>query len=63
VVKNVVVIMTRIEMKSVKVQPRRAGGFMVTLPAAIARMLGIEDSEELKVFVDIENKEIIYRLT
>lgn len=54
--------MPRIEMKSVKVQPRRAGGYMVTLPAAIAQMLGIKDSEELKVYVDIDNKEIIYKL-
>jgi len=53
--------MARIEMASVKVQPRKAGGFMVTLPIAIAKALGIKDNETLTVFMDIEEKEIIYR--
>jgi len=53
--------MVRIEMGTVKVQPRKAGGFMVTLPAAVAKFIGIKNSEELRVFVDVENNEVIYK--
>ena len=49
-------------MGTVKIQPRKAGGFMITLPMAVAKGLKIENSEILKVFVDFEEKEIIYKL-
>jgi len=62
VVRILVIIMVRIEMGDVKIQPRKAGGFMVTLPIAIAKALQIKDGETLKVFMDIEQNEIIYRL-
>jgi len=35
---------------------------MITLPVAVAKFLRIEGSESLKVFIDIENREIVYKL-
>lgn len=57
-----VVSMVKVEMGTVKVQPRKAGGYMITLPVAIAKGLKINDSEILNVFVDFEEKEIIYKI-
>jgi hypothetical protein len=54
--------MVRVEMGTVKVQPRKAGGFMITLPSAVAKFLKIRNSETLKVLIDVEAKEIIYKL-
>lgn len=54
--------MVRVEMSTVKVQPRKAGGFMVTIPVAVTKLIGIKDSEILNVFVDIDKREIIYKL-
>lgn len=49
-------------VKTVKIQPRRTTGFMVTLPISMVRGLGLEDNEQLDVFVDYEKKEVIYKL-
>jgi hypothetical protein len=51
------------EMAFVKVQPRKAGNFMVTIPKDAAKALGIIDNERLKVLIDVEKKRIIYELT
>lgn len=53
--------MVRVSMGTVKTQPRKAGGFMVTLPLAVAKMMQIEDSEELSVFFDAEKGEVTYK--
>jgi hypothetical protein len=53
---------TETEIDFVKVQPRRGGSFMVTIPIDGARMLGIEGHERLKVLIDRERKRIIYQL-
>ena len=50
------------EMAFVKVQPRKAGSFMVTIPRDAVRELGIVDNERLKVLVDVEMKRIVYQL-
>ena len=50
------------EIAFVKVQPRKAGSFMVTIPKDAARELGINDKERLKVLIDIEKRRIIYQL-
>ena len=54
--------MVKVEMGEVKVQARPAGGFMVTLPVAIAKILQINGGEKLKVFFDVEQKEIVYKV-
>jgi hypothetical protein len=40
----------------VKVQPRIAGDFMVTLPADVAAALKLKDNERVKVLFDREKK-------
>lgn len=51
------------EIAFVKVQPRKAGNFMVTIPKEVVHKLGIFDNERLKVLVDVERKRIIYQLS
>ncbi len=51
------------EIAFVKVQPRKSGSFMVTIPSDAAKILGIKDNERLKVLVDPENKRLIYQLS
>ncbi len=41
----------------VKVQPRKAGNFMVTLPAEVAGALKLKDNERVKVLFDHEKRE------
>jgi hypothetical protein len=55
--------MVRVQAGTVKLQPRKAGGFMLTLPISIARGLSLNDNVKLKVFVDYEEREIVYKLT
>lgn len=54
--------MTEQEIDFVKIQPRKGGSFMVTIPIDGARMLNIKGHERFKVFIDIERKRIIYQL-
>ena len=57
-----VALMVEVEIKSMKVQPRKAGGFMITIPKTATDILQIKDSEVMKVFVDIDRKRVIYEL-
>jgi hypothetical protein len=49
------------EVAFVKVQPRKAGNFMMTLPADIAVTLKLKDNERVKVLFDRERKRVIYQ--
>ena len=49
------------EIAFVKVQPRKAGNFMITLPAEIAVKLKLRDNERVKVLFDHEKKRVIYQ--
>ena len=49
------------EIAFVKVQPRQAGNFMVTLPAEIATALKLKDNERVKVLFDRDKKRVIYQ--
>jgi len=49
------------EIAFVKVQPRKAGNFMVTLPAELAIALKLKDNERVKVLFDRERKRVIYQ--
>jgi len=51
-----------VEIGKVKVQPRKAGSFMVTLPVTAAKMLQIKDNETMKVYLDVETRRVIYEL-
>jgi len=54
--------MVKAEIGTIKVQPRKTGGYMVTIPVAAVRGLGIKDNEDMIVYVDFDNKEITYKL-
>lgn len=58
----VVIGMVRVEIGNVKIQPRKTGSYMVTIPAAAVRGLGIKDNEDVTVYVDFDNKEITYKV-
>jgi antitoxin component of MazEF toxin-antitoxin module len=49
------------EIDFVKVQLRRSGSFMVTIPKQAVNMLNVKSGERLKVSVDKESKKIIYQ--
>ena len=49
------------EIAFVKVQPRKAGNFMVTLPIEVANALKLKDNERAKVLFDREKKRVIYQ--
>ena len=50
------------EVSFVKVQPRKAGSFMITIPKEAVRRLEIKREDRLKVLVDKEKRRIIYQL-
>ena len=50
------------EVAFVKVQPRKGGSFMVTIPKEAVNLLRVKDGERLKVFVDVENRRLLYQL-
>jgi len=54
--------MTEVELDFVKVQPRKGGSFMITIPSDAVKELGIKDNERVKVLIDKERKRIIYQL-
>ncbi len=49
------------EVAFVKVQPRKAGSFMVTIPMEAVKRLEIKRDDRLKVLVDKEKRCIIYQ--
>jgi hypothetical protein len=53
--------MTEEEIAFVKVQPRQAGNFMVTIPADIVPILKLKDNERVKVLFDKDKKRVIYQ--
>jgi len=57
-----VVYLVEKEVDFVKVQLRKGGSFMVTVPKAIVRLLGIKGGETLKVLIDVDNRRIVYQL-
>jgi len=54
--------MVEVEVAFVKVQPRKGGSYMITIPKDAVRAMGIIDNERLKVLMDVEKKRIIYEL-
>ena len=49
------------EIDFVKVQLRKSGSFMITIPKPAAEILNIKSGDRLKVSIDKENKKIIYQ--
>ncbi|MEM0488103.1 MAG: hypothetical protein QXN95_02950 [Candidatus Bathyarchaeia archaeon] len=50
-----------VEVDFVKVQLRRSGSFMVTIPKQAAESLHITNGERLKVSIDQQKRRIIYQ--
>ncbi|MEM0358305.1 MAG: hypothetical protein QXL77_08070 [Candidatus Bathyarchaeia archaeon] len=50
-----------VEIDFVKVQLRRSGSFMVTIPKEAAEALSITNGERLKVSIDQQKRRIIYQ--
>ena len=50
------------EIAFVKLQPRKSGSIMATIPAVIIHKFNIKGNERAKVILDIEKKRIIYQL-
>jgi len=51
------------EIAFVKVQARKAGNLMVTIPSEVREQFSIKPKMKLKVLVDKQKKKIIYQLT
>ena len=50
------------EVAFVKVQPRKSGSFMVTIPTEAVKRLDLKRGDRFKVLVDKEKRCIIYQL-
>jgi len=50
------------EVAFVKLQPRKGGSFMVTVPKDVVKLLGLSDRERLKVLVDVEKRRLVYQI-
>lgn len=49
------------EVDFVKVQPRKAGNFMVTIPREVVTDLKLKDNERVKVLFDRDKRRVIYQ--
>ena len=54
--------MVRRFAKEVKVQKRKSGSIMVTVPKVIVDLLNLRKGIKLKVYVDLEKYEVIYKI-
>ena len=50
------------EIAFVKVQPRKGGSVMITIPAEAVKILGIKDKERAKVYVDVPKRRVIFEV-
>jgi antitoxin component of MazEF toxin-antitoxin module len=53
---------TEKEVAFVKVQPRKGGSYMVTIPIDGVKILGVKGGDRLKALIDVDKKRIIYQL-
>jgi bifunctional DNA-binding transcriptional regulator/antitoxin component of YhaV-PrlF toxin-antitoxin module len=49
------------EAAFVKVQARKAGNYMVTIPAEVAEGLKLKESQRVKVLWDKQERRVIYQ--
>jgi len=54
--------MVRRFVREVKVQRRKSGSIMVTVPKVIVNLLNLRGGVKLKVYVDLEKNEFIYKI-
>ncbi|MEM0049185.1 MAG: AbrB/MazE/SpoVT family DNA-binding domain-containing protein [Candidatus Bathyarchaeia archaeon] len=53
--------MPELEIDFVKIQLRKSGSYMVTIPKKIVESLGLRGGDTLKVLMDPEKRRIIYQ--
>jgi antitoxin component of MazEF toxin-antitoxin module len=51
-----------IEIDFVKVQKRKGGSYLVTIPSEAVKTLNITDNERMKVYLDEGSKRVIFEL-
>jgi antitoxin component of MazEF toxin-antitoxin module len=62
VVRNVVLIVVEIDVGRVKIQRRKGGSFLVTIPSAAVKILQIKDNEYMTVFIDVDESTVTFKL-
>ena len=50
------------EVDFVKIQKRKGGSYLLTIPAEAVKALGVKDNERVKVYVDKRTKRVIFEL-
>ena len=50
------------EIDFVKIQRRKGGSFLLTIPSAAVKQLGIKDNERVKVYLDKRMRRVIFEI-
>lgn len=50
------------EIDFVKVQKRKGGSYLVTIPSVAVKALGIKDKQRAKVYIDEETRRVIFEI-
>lgn len=54
--------MVGIEVGKVRIQKRKGGSFLVTIPSAAVKILQIKDNEYMTVSVDVDKSTVTFKL-
>ena len=54
--------MVELEVGKVKIQKRKGGSFLVTIPSAAVKILQIKDNEFMTVSVDVDDSSVTFKL-
>lgn len=54
--------MPTVEIAFVKIQKRKGGSYLVTIPNEAVKSLGITDNERMKVYLDAKSKRVTFEL-
>ena len=57
-----VVSMVEIDVGTVKIQKRKGGSLLVTIPSAAVKVLKIKGHEQMSVSIDVENSLVIFKI-
>lgn len=52
-----------VEVDFVRVQKRKGGSYLVTIPAEVVRELQVKHKEKAKVYLDRRQKRIVFELS
>jgi antitoxin component of MazEF toxin-antitoxin module len=54
--------MVEIDIGTVKIQRRKGGSLLVTIPSAAVKILQIKGQEQMDVSIDVENASVIFKI-